>query len=370
MNNGWDQRQKELEKPIFEPPISWAADRSGRKSQIDREVAALATRARRFVSEVDEKIREVTAVEDEDKVQIRDASHLAYDSLREVVDRLLKIENGGRQLSRQDPAICATLDEAVRQFRILSDISRENAQQLGSHAADYMALGDQAATFFDDLQSYVDSVNIDVPYIWSAMEAHKVVFQEKQGREGELRGQVESAQGSRDDIGNNFLGFFNPSVLTILDSTLQDAKDRLERNHNDQRQAREQMTEYYKFAIWCRNAGSVVLELKGMVQHASEAFDVEYSKLTTAQLVENGLWDGLMSLRNHIDQTDYRTTRDSSLRVILKLLQMDDKIFLRQQVYEDTEDAIKVAIKKKLGEDALARLQQIAPIESNGINDY
>lgn len=147
---------------------------------------------------MDEKIKEVTTTEEEDKVQVREASHLAYGALRKVVDRLLKIDNGVKQLSRQDPAICATLDEAVRHFQVLSDISRENAQQLGSHAADYMALGDQAATFVEDLQSYVDSVNTNVPYIWSTMNAHKVVLQEKQGREGELRSQEISAQSSRD----------------------------------------------------------------------------------------------------------------------------------------------------------------------------
>ncbi|KAH9882933.1 hypothetical protein J1614_000299 [Plenodomus biglobosus] len=370
MKDSWDQRQKELEKTSFEAPISWAGDRSGRKSQIEREIAALATRTRRFISEVEDKIGEVTTVEEEDKVQVREASHLAYGALRKIVDSLLKIDNGGKQLSRQDPAICATLDEAVRHFQTLSDISRENAQQLGSHAADYMALGDQAATFVEDLQSYVDSVNADVPYIWSTLKARRKVLQEKQDREGELWNQVVIAQSSRDDLGNNFLGFFDSSVLQRLENSLQDAKNRHSQNQYDQLQARNESTEYYKFAIWCRNAGSVVLELKRKVQYASEAFDVEYSKVTTAQSVENGLWDGLMSLRNQIDQTDYKTTRDNSLRVILELLRMDDKIFLRQQLYEDTENAIKLAIEEKMGKDAMAKLEQNAPIESNGINDY
>jgi hypothetical protein len=33
MNNGWDQRQNELEKTVFEAPINWAVDRSGRKGK-------------------------------------------------------------------------------------------------------------------------------------------------------------------------------------------------------------------------------------------------------------------------------------------------------------------------------------------------
>jgi hypothetical protein len=167
-----------------------------------------------------------------------------------------------------------------------------------------------------------------------------------------------------------FLGFFDSSLLERLDKSLYDARNRLEKNRYDQRQARDEMTEYYKFAIWCRNAGSVVLELKAKAQSASKAFDVEYGKVTEAQSAENSLWDGLMRLRNQIDQTDYKTTRDSSLRVILQLLQMDDKVFLRQQLYEDTENAIKLVIKEKMGGDALERLEQNAPTESGGLNDY
>jgi hypothetical protein len=167
-------------------------------AQLEREIATLVTRTHRFVAEVNEKIKEVTTAEEEDKIQVREASHLAYGDLQKIVERLLEIDNDSKKLSRQDRAICASLDEVVRRFRVLSDISRENAQQLGSHAADFMALGDQAATFVEDLQSYVDSVNTDVPFIWSAMNATKMVLQQKQDREEELCSQEQSAQNSRD----------------------------------------------------------------------------------------------------------------------------------------------------------------------------
>jgi multidrug efflux pump subunit AcrA (membrane-fusion protein) len=157
-------------------------------AQLEREIATLVTRTHRFVAEVNEKIKEVTTAEEEDKIQVREASHLAYGDLQKIVERLLEIDNDSKKLSRQDRAICASLDGVVRRFRVLSDISREN----------FMALGDQAATFVEDLQSYVDSVNTDVPFIWSAMNATKMVLQQKQDREEELCSQEQSAQNSRD----------------------------------------------------------------------------------------------------------------------------------------------------------------------------
>lgn len=125
------------------------------------------------------------------------------------------------------------------------------------------------------------------------------------------------------------------------------------------------MNEYHKFFLWHRESASKVLELKKRVQIAAAAFDVEFNKVTNAQTIENKLWDGLLGLRNQIDQTDYRTTRDNSLRVIIKLLKMDDTVFLRQELYEDTEEKINAAVKGKMGDDAVAKLIRETP----GITD-
>jgi formiminotetrahydrofolate cyclodeaminase len=49
----------------------------------------------------------------------------------------------------------------------------------------------------DDLQSYVDSLNNDVPYIWDVMKSHKTTLEEKQVRRAELQNQHDSAVDSR-----------------------------------------------------------------------------------------------------------------------------------------------------------------------------
>lgn len=125
------------------------------------------------------------------------------------------------------------------------------------------------------------------------------------------------------------------------------------------------MNEYHRFFLWHRESASLILGRKEGVQITAEAFDVEFNKVTNTQTVENKLWDGLLGLRNQIDQTDYRTTRDNSLRVVLKLLKMDDTVFLRRELYEDTEKEIKAAIKGTMGDDAVAKLIRETP----GITD-
>lgn len=99
-------------------------------------------RVHRIQSELVQKMVEATAFDDESKDQVRDQSLTAYSALRKVVEALLKVEDGGRRLSRQDPAIVTTLDEAAGHFYTLSEISRKNANQLGTYAAHFMALGD------------------------------------------------------------------------------------------------------------------------------------------------------------------------------------------------------------------------------------
>jgi hypothetical protein len=162
-------------------------------AQIEREIDALTVRARRFKSEVDDRMKEVIAVEDENRDQVRDRSLLDYAALSKVVGTLLQIGDGSTRLSREDPAIIAVLEEAAGHFHALREISRENASQMGTAASHYMSLGDQAAVSVGDLQSYVDSLNNDVPYIWDVMKSHKTTVEKKQVRRAELQNQYDSA---------------------------------------------------------------------------------------------------------------------------------------------------------------------------------
>jgi hypothetical protein len=156
----------------------------------------LRDRVRHFQSELVEKTREATTVEDENKDQVRDQSHLAYTALCKV-EAFLKVEDSGKRLSRQNPAIVTTLDEAAGHFCALSEISPENASQMGTYAAHFMALGDQAAAFVGDLQSYADTFSTDAPYIWGVINSYKSTLEDRQRRTEELENQLDSAEDSR-----------------------------------------------------------------------------------------------------------------------------------------------------------------------------
>lgn len=150
----------------------------------------------RFQSELVQKTTEATAVDDENKDQVRYQSLTAYSALLKVVEILLKVENGDRRLSRQDPAIVTTLDEAAGHFYTLSEMSRENANQLGKYAAQFMALGDQAAAFVGDLQSYADVLSTDTPHILEVVNLYKSTLEKAQHRTQELKRQMNAAEES------------------------------------------------------------------------------------------------------------------------------------------------------------------------------
>lgn len=96
--------------------------------------------------------------------------------------------------------------------------------------------------------------------------------------------------------------------------------------------------------------------LKKELETQKKGFDDEYNKVTQARAVESKLWSGLLDLRNTINTTEVRSTRDRSLHEILKLLKMDDTVFMRQKFYEDAETRINKAIQEKLGSNKLTRL--------------
>ena len=92
------------------------------------------------------------------------------------------------------------------------------------------------------------------------------------------------------------------------------------------------------------------------MEQTSSDFASEFVKLSEAQNIEIDLWTGLLDLKNKIWSTDYVSTRDQSLRQLLDLLTLDDKVFMRQEFFENTEMRIKEAISKKLGADAVEKL--------------
>lgn len=150
------------------------------------------------MQQLEEKKRALSRLEDENRGQIRDAAIAAYSNLESVVSELVAIPHGNTRLSRESPAISDKLKEAADRFQKLSDVSRQNVQELGTGAGDCMNMGDRTANFISSLDGRVTAWNIEHNAIWGQMRSHENELNEYRGREGGLRDQVNSARSSQD----------------------------------------------------------------------------------------------------------------------------------------------------------------------------
>ncbi|KAK3319435.1 hypothetical protein B0H66DRAFT_575862 [Apodospora peruviana] len=325
--------------------------------------------SRRYVSQLLEKREAIAALEAENRQQIIDSAKIAYDSLESVVAALLLIEKGDRFLSRQSETIVEALDAAGAKFSALSAVSEENMQELGVKAGDCMELGDSAGNYITMLEARVQALNGLIPAMFEIKRSHDRVLQDKRNREHELRSQLNSAQSSVDDFGNNFLGFFDSSVMRNAEQRLRDARSSLEDNQRQQNQAADDVRRFYRVAIATRNASAAIYGLKVMVKDVSEKFDAEYKAVTDVQDAENRLCEGLLQLRNQIVAGDWTTTRDKSLQVVLRLLAADDELFQGQPQYRDVEVRIKEAIVAKMGDCAIQELVDGVTLDHEVVTD-
>lgn len=127
---------------------------------------------------------------------------------------------------------------------------------------------------------------------------------------------------------------------------------------------------FYQLTMVARNTSSAIQILKVEIEKIANEFDVDFRRVTDELKVANTLWRGLMDLKNVIWATDLYATRDSSLAVILNLLESDDDVFHREPFYEDTQVRIQNAICAKLGPDAILKLKSPEPeLIENGLSD-
>lgn len=156
-----------------------------------------------------------------------------------------------------------------------------------------------------------------------------------------------------------------------LGKELSEAEDRLNKNLESQRQAREASERYYQLAVFAKNASSAFMALKQRLALVVTDFAEMYVRVADAQNVEVELWTGLLDLKDKIWSTEYISTRDHSLRQLLCLLTLDDTVFMRQEFFESTEVRIKNAIEKKLGAEALKKLiaEEDEPVFDDELDD-
>lgn len=171
------------------------------------------------------------------------------------------------------------------------------------------------------------------------------------------------------DFGNQILGVFDftGSTNDRLQNDLKDAYRRLEENYRDREEAGREVEEFESLAQFHAESIVEVLGFQEQLRLIAERFDVQYKKLTSAQTIENRFWEELLRLKDYVCQTNYTSTRDSSLRIILQLLKADDDTFHRQEYYEMAQAAIESQIVLRLGKDALESIQNGTEVVKSGV---
>ncbi|KAI0206633.1 hypothetical protein F4808DRAFT_466644 [Astrocystis sublimbata] len=346
---------------LDEPQIRVDIDPYGRRGQIQRHFWYLEHESQTLQQTLTEKINSLNSLKNDQYQKVHDAAHTAYDSLVAVVDSLLTLESGGRRIARVDKTIVDKLEQVVANFAKLSEISKQNAWELGVGATQCMVLGDGATTFVGDLDLRMVTLNSQISGIWTIKQQADNDLNFLQLEESDRRRGVDRARDGRNDGGNKFLGFFDSGVIERLDRDVRNAESRLAENQQRQNQTRDKITTYYQLTMFHKNASAAIAGIKDQVKVLAAEFDTEFKRVIDAQKAEDRLWGGLLDLRNKVLSSDFVSTRDNSLRVILELLQLDDGIDLNHDCLEAAELKIKGKVCARLGDNAVIELT--APIQ-------
>ena len=169
----------------------------------------------------------------------------------------------------------------------------------------------------------------------------------------------------RQSFGSKILGLFSDETKSRLDRDVTNAEAHLNENLAQQKGYRDKISLYQELNTLTKDTASQIVGLQARIRTVAEEFESEYDRLLTAQHVEGNLFRGLLKLRNQIWDTNFTSTRDTSLYLIIQLLAADDDVFQRKAFYEDTEARIKAAISAKLRSDSLERLRTLPQSSMN-----
>ncbi|KAL9005722.1 MAG: hypothetical protein Q9180_009787, partial [Flavoplaca navasiana] len=96
--------------------------------------------------------------------------------------------------------------------------------------------------------------------------------------------------------------------------------------------------------------------LQAKITKISDDFDTTFNDVTESQEKAAEFWKGLLKLKAQIYNTDYKSTRDSSLRVVLQLLTEDNHLVRAGSFAAEIEGNIRSRVESVLGNDAWAKL--------------
>ncbi|KAL4887553.1 hypothetical protein BJY04DRAFT_212587 [Aspergillus karnatakaensis] len=349
--------EKAVDEIRTEQTIKWNGDPFGREGQYQRLFSILDARTNELIAQHESSVNSLQLVSNLSEKLVSEAARAGYAALEQVVHALLRIEHGQTRLSREDATILDALHGTVEKFEAVCATSEHTTADIALESERCMRLGDNAAKFLDVLTGYMNSLNIESRAIWGQKCVEEGACDEARRWHGDYERHVNNAREERDSIGTNFLGFFDSDVKYNADKLVYGAEQNLRNNEARIANKKRLATIFYQLSMTARNASAAIHTLNVRVQNVANEYDVDFRRVTDELQVANALWKGLMELKNVIWATDLYTTRDSSLRVILQLLERDDEVFHREMYFEETQMNIQQAICGKLGGDAVGRIR-------------
>ncbi|KAH6623345.1 hypothetical protein F5144DRAFT_583002 [Chaetomium tenue] len=298
-------------------------------------------------------------LEKETNERVRAAAISAYRDLEAAVEAVLKIERGNARIERVDPDALAKLDVAVASFENLNKVSSTNAWKLGNDSAALMSFGDNTKTFKATLEGERQKLKTQIKNNVATRQRHKDHLNTLQKNEATYDARRREARRKIENGWNQFISIFDSSSENNQRSILADASKAVTDNQREQRAVDSKIRALYMLDTligWALRALDVV---KASVDRVAQDFQAKFRLITDAQQVSDKLFAGLLGLANTIRDTNFRNTRDNSLRVVLAVLGRyhelrDDHSSLEIPGIEDRR--IHRAIVDKVGRDGVKTL--------------
>jgi hypothetical protein len=151
---------------------------------------------------------------------------------------------------------------------------------------------------------------------------------------------------------------------TNLDDKIYTIEKKIEENKKRYDEAEENEKWNKKLRTEANYGRKACRDLKVRIKALDKEFATELLRVNESQLVESSLWRGLLELSSMVEDPKFLSSRDNSLRLVLKILKADDDKFGSGDRYVHIEERIKLAIIGRWGEDGFKKL--LVPGERRG----
>ncbi|KAM5521693.1 hypothetical protein FOXYSP1_15584 [Fusarium oxysporum f. sp. phaseoli] len=157
-------------------------------------------------------------------------------------------------------------------------------------------------------------------------------------------------------VAASFGGWVSSGFNNTLDDKIFTIEKRIDENKKKYDEAEENEKWNKRLRTEAMHGRKACRDLKVRIKALNKEFATELLRVNESQLVESSLWRGLLELSSMVEDPKFLSSRDNSLRLVLKVLKADDDKFGSGDRYAHVEERIKLAIIGRWGEDGLKKL--------------